>query len=68
MSSVEKGSNDIMPYVYTGAIGLIALGIAAYLFLGGNKKTDDDTNKDSQDEEEEEMRCRHMYSLNSGRW
>ena len=47
MSSIEKNSNDILPFVYTGALGLLTLGIGAYFCLkSGNKKPADDTDKE----------------------
>ena len=47
MSSMEKSSNDIMQFVYAGAIGLVTLGIGAYICLrSGNKQNVDDTFKE----------------------
>ena len=47
MSSMEKTSNDIMQFVYAGAIGLVTLGIGAYICLRNGKKQQlDDPNKE----------------------
>ena len=47
MSSIEKNSNDILPFVYTGALGLVTLGIGVYFCLKpGNKKSTGDTDKE----------------------
>ena len=48
---MDKNSNDIMQYVYAGAIGLVTIGIGAYICLrSGNKKSVDDPNKEQNDD------------------
>ena len=57
MSSVEDNTNDILPFVYAGAIGLVTLGIASYLCLrNNNKKTGEDTNQENELNKKEESK------------
>ena len=74
MSSIEKNSNDILPFVYAGAIGLLTLGIGAYFCLKNNdKKPAEDSdkvlidlnkNKESKGEEKKESKKKKKRKIN----
>ena len=50
MSSVENTSTDYMQFIYVGAIGLITLGIGAYIFLrNGDKQPEDNSDNGPKD-------------------
>ena len=50
MSSVENTSTDYMQFIYVGAIGLITLGIGAYIFLrNGDKQPEDNSDNGEKD-------------------